>query len=471
MRSALLVFCGLVIALLLPFALIPLAYLFVALGLSAGLLPVMEWLAPLLSVMAGAYIAGRRSWVLGVVVSGIVVLLWLVVSVFLLSRWRFSTWITEGIARLTIWHLLAWMLALLAGAGAGYLGFRAKGYRFAIPLGFLGILVLYSVVLIGSAVIVPTPRQAEYALADGVTVHYQPPVADGTAYYLLSADFAQNPRLALEGYNADLHDTTPGNDVNTTWLGQPLPYLLPDIERQARLKSETVLSAWNGNFFGYDKQWVGWNLSPFVENGQAHYNVHRLSRDYAEQDWQFGVRRKGGKVRFVLAKDFSWARWQSEFETALGGVRPLRVNGKSVPLRPGYGNTAMQSSRTSLAWTADSSKLYLLIVKELDAEGSSNRQKQAKVRQVGGWSLPQVQQFWESLHLPNAIALDAGESTQLALRDADRYRFVPSGYLTARTLGYVHDKPILTSLLIRPPTQAHFGVMNYLYLAERKASR
>jgi len=456
---------GIGIALLLPFLLGPLVYLGVALGLPPRIIPPAEWLAPLVGIAGGALLVGRghRGWLAGLWLAAGLVLLWAVTWCIIMDGGNLLLWGREALPKLTGLHLLAWALALCTGALAGHASNRLAMRPRGIAQGIGGLCCVFLFVPLITACF--TARPATGTLAPGVTVRQEPFTPDGTALTLVTADLAKNPRLTVGVYDCDLDDVNPGDDHNATWLPMSLPFALPRIRAQAHRQGETVLCACNGDFF-YNLIWRGSHLVPIVVNGQAYYNVHGLfSR---EQDWQLGFRREGGRLRFVLEHDFSWPRWQTEFETALGGVRPLRVAGESLELKPGNGNTRLRCARTSLGWSADSSHCYLLIVEDLDGEGPGMIQKKRDPqRQTGGFDMRQLQQYWERLGVPNAVVFDGGDSTQFVYHANGADHFLHSGYLLSTTLGYLNQRPIRLFAPLLPPQFDHVGVMNYLYLAER----
>ncbi|KPJ64912.1 hypothetical protein AMK68_00055, partial [candidate division KD3-62 bacterium DG_56] len=185
-------------------------------------------------------------------------------------------------------------------------------------------------------------------------------------------------------------------------------------------------------------------------------------------EWVFGISKQQGPPRFHLEEAVPWEQLD-RFQTAVGHVRPLRGAGKSPPLRPGPGVTRLKCSRTSLGWTADSRRFFVLIVRDPDGEIPGIRQMKAGRRQTGGWDLLQLQQFWERMGVPDAILLDGGDSSKLAYRrKADEYVSVTSGYLLSRTLGYSHDRPLRFFVPTLPAAQSQAGVMNYLYVEAPK---
>jgi hypothetical protein len=104
-------------------------------------------------------------------------------------------------------------------------------------------------------------------------------------------------------------------------------------------------------------------------------------------------------------------------------------------------------------------------VHDPDGEAASQIQRRRHQAQTGGWDVNEVQRFWEQRQVPFALLFDGGESTQLAFRDAaGNYHNVSSGYQYSFTVGYYHQRPLLFTLPILPPSEAHRGVLNYLYV-------
>ena len=159
--------------------------------------------------------------------------------------------------------------------------------------------------------------------------------------------------------------------------------------------------------------------------------------------------------------------WNSlgDYQTVLGGVRPLRIDGNSIPLKPGAGSTTLRCSRTSVGWSADASKFYVLIAYDTNSEAASQFRRKMHWAQLGGWDVAEVQRFWEQMGVPFALLFDGGESTQLAFRQPEGgYHYLFSGYQYSYTVGYLFQKPLLFTLPILPPSEAHRGVLNYLYV-------
>src|SRR5207249_9824285 len=78
------------------------------------------------------------------------------------------------------------------------------------------------------------------------------------------------------------------------------------------------------------------------------------------------------------------------FTYASGGLQSLVREGKLAPLPPGSVNNSvafdrMRTTRVGIGWTRDSRKLYLLFVKEPDAEGPSLLAAEHGISMAGGW--------------------------------------------------------------------------------------
>jgi hypothetical protein len=85
----------------------------------------------------------------------------------------------------------------------------------------------------------------------------------------------------------------------------------------------------------------------------------------------------------------------------------------------------MRTSRTSLAWSADSRKLWLIVVNEPDHELGSKFAVKRGEENRGGWMVSDLQRFWIAFGAPNAINSDGGAVTQLAFRSNDQYDLLP----------------------------------------------
>ncbi len=462
-------FLSALLASTLTLALILLGYFGIALGMPTAIIPLIEWTAPLLGLAGGAVVAGtartRRAWGFGLLLAGLAVAYWVLAWCYLQCRWAGGQWWEYGVMQLTGQHAVAWGLAFLVGLGGGALGTQVRMRRGGIVGALAGCVLVFGGFLGLGALFMPSHGLGDVTLAHGATLTQEPTTPDGTQLTLVTLDFHANPRLTVGACDADFTDDMPGNDRNTNWLGQPLPFLWPTVAIYAARHDERLLCAWNGDFFGFDECWVAWHLSPLVDHGQLRYYTYQLR--FPAQDWQWGVRRRAGRLEFMLAPRFSKTRCRSEFETVLGGVRPLIINSQAQSLAPGNGNTRLRCSRTSIGWSADSSRFFVLIVKDLDGEVAGIRQLALGRRQTGGMDLPALQAYWMRLGVANAVILDGGQSTQMAYRQNAHTRFLDGGYHIARTLGYCHQRPLQLYLPMLPPAQSHGGVLNYLYVAEK----
>lgn len=468
---------GVLIALLSGCVLYFIAYLLVALGFPQDGLEAASWVAPLLGVTLGAAWAGARAERprrAGTLVALGVVLLWLLGWCFLLGRCDLQLWVVQGLGWLTWQHLVAWGATIMTGSLAGNLGARVVPQKRRLLVRYL-FLILPAGMLIAAGVRALQPHRI--TLAPGVTLRRDPsPARDGTTLTLVTLDFDKNPNLYLGLYETDTADASPGDDRDATWLGQSIRFALPKIQRRAAAHGRRVLFACNGGFFSFEgfsnrredaynlrDLMVGFHIIPIASDGKVQYFFNKMR--FQDQVWHFGVNKRTDGPRFTLTKSMDPAVWAG-FETAIGGVRPLLMHGQPVALAPGNGNTTLKCSRTSIGWTQDGSKLYLLIAIDLDGEYSSVAQRQ-RGRQTGGMNLRDLQSFWEQLGVPDAVLFDGGDSTQCAYRLPAGYEYQRSGFLLSRTLGHLRGRPLRCPIPMLPPGQSYNGVMNYLYVGAK----
>lgn len=438
----------------------------VSLGLHPEAFRVVEWLAPLLGVGVGALLAGqwarKRSWVAGFAVGAVTVVLWLIVWLYLMCRWDVRLWVPQGIAGLTMMHLIAWTatlaIALLGGWAGGALAKAKRSLRLGmllIPLPILAAAVLVSNWMLPKEIKTGGTRQ----ITSGVTMRYIAPDTEGTTARLLTFDFSKNPSLHIGLYDADSDDIVPYDDKNTTFLGQSAGFVFPKLAKQPKSK---MICMFNAGFFGWDDKYVGFHVAPITVDGKSRYTFVPRLKDV----WTFSIDRSGNKPRFHLVQGLDWKSMAGKYETAIAHVRPLIVDGKPLELKPGAGVTDLRCSRTSIAWSSDSQRLYVLVVRDSDGEVAGIQQWKSGKTQTGGWNLHQVQKFWSKLGAGNALALDGGDSTQMIYRERNGYYLLTSGYLSSRALGYVNQRPLRVFLPVLPVEQGHGGVMNYLYMYE-----
>jgi Phosphodiester glycosidase len=455
------------------------AHVLICCGMHPEAIYCVDTAAPLLGLFCGAAWAGKGSrsgWRRGAVVATILVLLWFTAWSYLVSRFEAALWWRQAICGLTSRHAAAWIMALAVGMAGGALGARLGGTKHNSRkrnAGLVALVLTMPVLLLPALMqfsLITRPDDGdgrEVRLSPGVTLRSEPPQPDGTQVRLLAFNLEREPQLGFGVYDADSDDAFPFDNRNTTWLGQGLNFVLDKIQGRLQERGREVRCLINGGFFGARGPWIGYHEAPLVVNSQALYNVHALRENWPRQAWLFGISRakvKGARPQFHLQEIAPWNRLR-QFETAIGGVRPLRVAGRSLSLEPGMGNTLLRCSRTSVGWSADSRHFYVLIVRDPDGEMASLQQRNEGAIQSGGWSVRQVQQFWERQGVPQAALFDGGESTQLAYRDSlHRYSTVSSAYQLKRTLGYWNHRPLRFYLPMLPATQNTGGVLNYLYI-------
>ena len=277
----------------------------------------------------------------------------------------------------------------------------------------------------------------------GVT-HWRADDTDGTSLHLFAFDFEKNPRLHFSLYDQDEDDEHPGDDAVNYWTNG----LDRGIRHLNNGSRKSVVAAWNGLFFAIDHRTsnphgIARHVAPVVINGKCLYNVgnHR---------WAVGAQNSGGRPSFkvmllpgksVLEKEFTYAACGAECLIHKG--KPLRLQpfpkpGEPIPKALPGGTLEesgyipivdhMKTSRTSVAWSRDSSILYLLVVKEPDSEMESALAFRHGQPGMGGWTLADVQRFWISKQVWGAVNLDGGDITQAAwLQSHGSYRAVPPG--------------------------------------------
>ena len=211
----------------------------------------------------------------------------------------------------------------------------------------------------------------------------------------------------------------------------------------ARLKKSgggKIVAAWNGPFFGYYRSApipdeTAFHLAPITLRGKVHFNTgnHR---------WSMGVKMVKGKPVFQTFHLPGRALLEREFDFSSGTLQCLLKDGKALAIEPfpkgprdfkkqPVPSTPQEAghvpyfdhakfSRASIGWSHDSSRLYLLLVREPDgdSEGQSIRDLGQWKAQSGGWNLLDLQRFWLSMQragkVSDAINSDAGDVAQLA---------------------------------------------------------
>ncbi|BCM93477.1 hypothetical protein IAD21_05368 [Abditibacteriota bacterium] len=276
-------------------------------------------------------------------------------------------------------------------------------------------------------------------LARGVT-QTSKVTADGTLLDLFDFDFGANPNLRWEIFDQDEDDARP--------LDNHVLYWERNVARATKeldgvKKRGPVLVAWNGAFFGYNNKTGvedAFHVSPIVLRGKAYFN-------FAQHRWTFGVKNTPtGPIWKTFFKPDK-ATMEREFDYAAGSVQCLIKDGKPLKVEPfpriggqfkaqPVPSTAqdaghipyfdhMRTCRASIGWSRDNKHLYLLAVKEPDDEGASSVALSFTVRGNplppgttlgGGWTVPDVQRFWQAKGVWGAINSDAGGVLQWVAR-------------------------------------------------------
>lgn len=278
-------------------------------------------------------------------------------------------------------------------------------------------------------------------LHDGVRRWSFSSAEERTDLQLFRFDFAANPGLRLELFDQDEDDDRPFDNRTHFWkrgVGTIVRHLNAG-------GTGTVVAAWNGLFFGYNRQGpdgLAEHVAPVVLNGKVHYNTgnHR---------WTFGVRERGGVPTFKVFHLPGRAVMEREFDFAAGAAQCLIYHGKPLrlqpppgpgeePLKPPVPSTPdeaghipfvdhMRTSRVSLGWSRDSRTLYLLFVRAQGTETQNALAFKYGDSACGGWNLADIQRFWEAVGVWGAINSDGGGPTQLAyLQDGGGYMLYPA---------------------------------------------
>jgi hypothetical protein len=453
----------------------------ICLGVHPLVFEAMDGVGPVLGILAGAYFTARGDWRVGVGIATLFVAGWLGLWLYLEARWDLGRWLSEGLGGLTVAHLGWWAGALAAGGVGGAL---SRLPRVVFVAAFAALYAGTVMLAVGS---LPVMHQSKSSAMEEEAFG---PEEDGTLAWLRTFHFQTHTGLDASVYDCDSEGHRAFSDANTDFLCRDLAALVRELNLPSAPKQRQVLCLVNGGFFGGSGWSVAHHEEPVVENYAVHYQVDLLrpkdqawflvlnpeeavGKDRARFDMAPGLPWRDvspwqplpqGDPRFSLAPATALKSWSGD-KTVLGGVRPLRVAGQSVELKPGAGVTTLKCSRTSIGWNEDRTTLYVLTVFDPDGELASQLQRRSGKAQTGGWDVRQVQEFWEKRGVPYAVLFDGGESTQAAFRQPDgSYFFVPSGYQYSFTLGYFLERPLRFTLPILPPSEAHRGVLNYFYV-------
>lgn len=266
----------------------------------------------------------------------------------------------------------------------------------------------------------PWPGVVPETITSGVT-HWRRTTADNTDVELVRFDFVANPRLRFEMYDQDQDATPPWTDhvaYNDVGVAQAAAHL----DAIGRGK---VIAATNGLFFNSDDGIHASHISPVVVDGVPHYAGGDNYR------WTFGVKYIGGRPRFAAYHTPGRAILASQFDYAAGAAQVLIWDGVAAasPAEErgddDFVFETMRTSRVAYGWSKDNRYLYLLYVREPDAEGSSGTAARMRVYQGGGWMESDERRFFEALGVWRAFNSDGGQPAQLLLaRPDDRYDLV-----------------------------------------------
>ena len=271
----------------------------------------------------------------------------------------------------------------------------------------------------------------------GVTHYIDRSSSDGTVLELFDFDFHKNPHLKLELYDQDEDDKIPFDD-HAQFKSRGVGQVTRHLNETQRGK---VVAAWNGLFFQYTGDIAG-HVAPVVLNGKALYNVGIIR-------WAVGVKYQNNKPVFKVMHLPDFRTLAKEYDFAAEGASCLIHNGRPLRMQPfpksnenqfppskppapdesGFVRKVdhIRTSRTSMAWSKDNRHFYLLVVKEPDAEAPSIVAFRNRLPLMGGWTVADMQRFWQQFGAWCAVNLDGGDVTQMtALRRDGQYDLVPA---------------------------------------------
>ena len=342
----------------------------------------------------------------------------------------------------------------------------------------------------------PWPAARREVLSRGVAHWLDRSSPDGTTLELFEFDFQADPQLRFALYDQDQDDKKPFDNRAFYWNKGLAPVTQHIAQRVAQQTKGQLVALWNGAFFGLENHKPrekdrAFHLAPIVLNGRAHYmqSNHR---------WTVGTRLIKGKTQFQAEHLPSRAQL-ADFNYAMGAAQCLVKDGKPLRLRayPSANETPqpppvpstpaeaghipildfMKTSRISLGWNGDSSKLWLLFVKEPDGETPSRAAVLGNRVAWGGWRLDDVQRFWmafgTSENVDTALVTDGGDVAQLAFRRDNIFEMVPPRFSTeqgAATRRYNVDfKNSKAPPSAVPPSAQHGGALTYCYIWREKS--
>lgn len=404
-----------------------------------------EWIVVVFGIILAGAIVGRTNLSASIGMGITVGILWALTWFYLIGRFNPHIWIAEALPLLSWKYMVAWLLPPILGLLGGLLGSRIKQ-------GKLILLLVSALIIVLLLDMHSSQPSGKYELAKGVDINISKPARDGTITRLFTFDFRKNPNIIPGIYDRDSNDFHPYDDKNTSYYGTPAKTVF-----NSYIHNPIVVA--NAGFFTWTKNGhIGSHVAPVVVDGIARYNLL-----CGPDEWTFGWKYTNGIPKFLLLQGVQFNQLEKRFDSALGNVRPLIVNGKPLELGPGAGVTRLKCSRVSLGWSENDGKLFLLVVRDPDSEIASISKWKNNLKQTGGLDLIQVQNYWKNRGIKNALALDGGDSTQLVYKQHSSITSTGSARLSI-TLGYLNDKPLRIWLPMFPLCHSDAGVMNYIYI-------
>lgn len=355
--------------------------------------------------------------------------------------------------------VIYWVAAVFAGCsgcfagvffktyGLRYLGWFVAAVFFVIPISMMRYTAL-SQLRPGTTV----------TLSPGISAHTDKPSADGTIVRLITCDFVPQNNLHFGLFDNDFHDDVVNDNKNLTYRVTPANIAFD----KALSTNRNIRVFFSGSFFGIDSHGYAQHIAPFFINNHIYYNNHVLSSKWPDQTASFGVKYVDNKPEFHLIPNDSSLRL-ADMDYAIGGLRLLRRDGFSEPLTRGIGETSLRCSRTSIGWDYASQKFYILMVRSVNNEDSNRK----RLVQYGGWDIGQVQKYWETMGVPNALLCNSGDASQLVTMDKrGRRSFISSNHIGSVTLGYWHQRPLRIYIPMLPVYARIDGGLNYIYVRD-----
>ena len=304
--------------------------------------------------------------------------------------------------------------------------------------------------------------------------HWTARSPDGTILHLIEFNFAVNPKMRLALYDQDENDKTPHDNLVTYWsngVGQVTRHL-------NSTGTGKVLACWNGLFFNIKRgpagpQSIAEHIAPVVLQGKAYYAI-------ANYRWTVGVQYQNGKPVFKTLHLPGQTELEHEYTYAAAGAQCLIRDGQPLKMQPypradeklpnpPVPSTAQEvgyipmidhirTSRTSMGWSKDNMRLYLLLVREPDNEADSMRDFKQRIPTHGGWMVSDLQRFWQDFGVWGAVNIDGGIVSQATLirGDGNYSLFPPTWASTAEELTFT---PAFTNA-------PEGGTLMYFYVTE-----